>query len=89
MALAVTLSRYGICRQTLMVDIFAGLSNSQTYCKGAPALESRTEGRLVSPTTAGEKKNCTPPDLALNLDFSMVEHARLCQSVVVLVEMIH
>ena len=28
--------------------------------KGAPALESRTEGRLVSPTTAAEKKNCTP-----------------------------
>ena len=28
--------------------------------KGAPALESRTEGRLVSPTAAAEKKNCTP-----------------------------
>ena len=25
--------------------------------KGAPALESRTEGRLVSPTAAAEKKN--------------------------------
>ena len=30
------------------------------HTKGAPALESRTEGRLVSPTTAAEKKNCTP-----------------------------
>ena len=32
----------------------------KTKGPGAPALESRTEGRLVSPTTAAEKKNCTP-----------------------------
>ena len=30
-------------------------------CKGAPALESRTEGWLVSPTTALEKKIVPPP----------------------------
>ena len=55
--------------------------------KGAPALESRTEGRLVSPTTlaAGEKKICIPTRFGLerlNLDLSMVEHAMLCKSVV-------
>ena len=57
-------------------------------------MESRTEGRLVSPTTAAEKKkNCTPhQDLALNLGLSIVEHARACRHVVYIlehVEMIH
>ena len=28
--------------------------------KGVTALESRTEGRLVSQTTAAKKKNCYP-----------------------------
>ena len=62
-------------------------SNLSTLLKGAPALESRTEGRLVSPTTAAEKKKLYPhQDLALKLDLSIVEHARVCKCVVYILE---
>ena len=56
-------------------------------------MESQIEGQLVSLTTAAEKKNCTPhQDLALKLDLSSVEHARVCRCVVYIlkhVQMIH
>ena len=54
--------------------------------KGALALESRTEGWLVSPTTAAEKKLYPHQDLALNLGLSIVEHARVCRHVVYILE---
>ena len=49
--------------------------------KGAPALESRTEGRLVSPTTAAEKKIVPLPGFRFKPWFehflSIVEHAKV------------
>ena len=46
-------------------------------------MESRTEGRLVSPTTAAENPH---QDLALKLGLSIVEHARVCKCVVYILE---
>ena len=54
--------------------------------KGAQALKSRTEGRLVSQTTAAEKKLLPHHDLALNLGLSIVEHAKVCRHVVYILE---
>ena len=49
--------------------------------KGAPARESRTGTRLVSPAGGREKKKVTPPELGSNLDFTIIECARVYQNV--------
>ena len=36
-------------------------------CKGAPARESRTGTRLVSPASGREKKKWTPPEQGLRM----------------------
>ena len=46
-----------------------------------PARESRTGTRLVSPAGGREKKKVTPPELGSNLDFTIIECARVYQNV--------
>jgi hypothetical protein len=55
------------------------------FAKGAPALECRTEGWLVSLATGAGKKKVPSRIWFQNIDLSMVEHARVCQSVVYII----
>ena len=51
------------------------------FLKGAPARESHTGTRLVSPAGGCEKIKVTPPELGSNLDFTIIECARVYQNV--------